>query len=75
MAFVKAVSKAGLESVMSGVQRLALDPNLPPKQYIPRPATWLNQERWDDDPYPPRAGKKQETKRLIDEWAKTEETK
>ena len=75
VAFVKAVSKAGLESVMSGVQRLASDPNLPPKQYIPRPATWLNQERWDDDPYPPRAGKKQETKRLIDEWAKTEETK
>jgi hypothetical protein len=73
VAFVKAVNKVGLESVMNGVRRLAEDPNLPPRQYIPRPATWLNQERWDDDPYPARGGKKQETKRLIDEWSRTEE--
>jgi len=67
-AFVKAVDKVGVEKVVGGAQRLADDPNLPPKQYVPRPATWLNQERWDDDPYPPRGNKKAETKRLIDEW-------
>lgn len=72
VAFDKAVDKVGLESVMDGVRRLASDPNLPPKQYIPRPATWLNQERWGDDPYPERGGKKQQTKRLIDEWSRTE---
>jgi hypothetical protein len=73
VSFAKAVTKVGLESVMNGVERLAGDPNLPPKQYIPRPSTWLNQERWDDDPYPLRVTKKAETKRLIDEWARTEE--
>lgn len=73
VSFTKAVAKVGLDSVMNGVKRLAEDPNLPPKQYIPRPSTWLNQERWDDDPYPERGGKKQETKRLIDEWSRTEE--
>jgi hypothetical protein len=73
VSFAKAVTKVGLDSVMNGARRLAEDPNLPPRQYIPRPATWLNQERWDDDPYPARGGKKQETKRLIDEWSRTEE--
>jgi hypothetical protein len=72
-AFVKAVGKVGVDRVLDGARRLAEDPNLPPKQYIPRPATWLNQERWDDDPYPPRGNKKAETKRLIDEWVRTEE--
>lgn len=39
---------------MIGVLRLRNDPNLPPAQYIPHPATWLNREGWDDDPYPKR---------------------
>jgi hypothetical protein len=35
-------------------RRYAADPNLPDKQFIPLPATWLNGDRWDDDPCPPR---------------------
>tara|TARA_Y100001973_G_C5114936_1_gene289612 strand:- start:31 stop:789 length:759 start_codon:yes stop_codon:yes gene_type:complete len=51
-AFAKAIRKHGPEVVMDGVKRLAADPNLPASQFIPRAATWLNQERWTDDPYP-----------------------
>lgn len=43
-----------IDDVMAGVVRLRNDPNLPPAQYIPHPATWLNREGWDDDPYPKR---------------------
>jgi hypothetical protein len=50
-AFGKAVVKHGLDVVMAGVRRLAADPNLPAAQFVPRAATWLNQERWEDDPY------------------------
>ncbi len=50
--FEKAVKAVGLDKVMDGVRALANDPNLPAEQFIPNPATWLNQGRWDDDPYP-----------------------
>ena len=50
--FQKAVNRHGLDVVMDGVRRLASDPNLPAPQFVPRASTWLNQERWDDDPYP-----------------------
>lgn len=39
---------------MDGVLRLRDDKNLPPMQYIPHPATWLNREGWEDEPYPNR---------------------
>jgi len=51
-AFQKAVTRFGLDTVMEGVRRLAADPNLPAPQFVPRASTWLNQERWGDDPYP-----------------------
>jgi len=51
-AFIKAVSDVGLGPVMSGVERYANDPNLPDPQFVPLPATWLNQERWADGPLP-----------------------
>jgi hypothetical protein len=51
-AFVKAVKDFGLEPVMDGVKRYAADPNLPDPQFVPLPATWLNQERWADGPLP-----------------------
>jgi len=50
-AFVKAVDKFGADVVLEGASRFASDPNLPAPQFIPRAATWLNQERWDDEPY------------------------
>lgn len=53
-AFVKAWTKHG-QKVIDGARRFAQDPNLPAeKQYIPHPSTWLNQERWDDEPLPER---------------------
>jgi hypothetical protein len=51
-AFHKAVLKYGLDTIFDGVRRLAADPNLPAPQFVPRAATWLNQERWEDEPYP-----------------------
>lgn len=47
---------AGTDSftILAGVQRLASDPNLPEKQYIPHPGTWLSEGRWNDEPYPER---------------------
>jgi len=56
-AYTKAVKVAGVEPVLLGVKRYAADPNLPERQFIPNPATWLNQGRWDDDPCAPRASK------------------
>lgn len=59
-AFTKAVKAHGPDVILEGVQRFANDPNLPAPQFIPRAATWLNQERWGDDPYSPaeQAGKR-----------------
>jgi hypothetical protein len=51
-AFIKATKDFGLEPVMDGVRRYAADPNLPDPQFVPLPATWLNQERWADGPLP-----------------------
>ena len=51
-AFARAVNIYGHEVIIDGVNKFASDPNLPAKQFIPRPATWLNQERWHDEPYP-----------------------
>lgn len=57
-AFMRAV-KRGTEpaTIIYGARRFASDPNLPPPaeaRFIPHPATWLNEGRWDDDPLPPR---------------------
>lgn len=50
------LAKAGkLDAVWAGLERLRNDPNRPAPEYVPRPMTWLNQERWNDDPYPPRS--------------------
>lgn len=42
------------EQIIAGAIKLASDPNLPDKQFIPYPATWLAREGWHDEPYPPR---------------------
>jgi len=49
------------ESVMAGAQRFASDPNRDPS-FTPHPATWLNGERWLDEPLPPRKLSLEETK-------------
>jgi hypothetical protein len=53
-AFIKAVNAHGLDAILSGVVQLAADPNLPQKQFIPYPASWLNAGGWTNEPYPER---------------------
>ena len=54
-AFVKASKRlGGYQEIIDGARRFAADPNLPEKQFIPHPATWLNAGRWDDEPLPSR---------------------
>lgn len=44
-----------MREILDGVVRFSTDPNLPEMQFIPYPATWLNREGWNDDPYPTRS--------------------
>lgn len=53
-AFEKAVKSVGADAVLAGARRYAADPNLPDKQFVPLPTSWLNQGRWDDEPLPVR---------------------
>jgi hypothetical protein len=53
-AFDKAARRVGAEPVILGAKRFAADPNLPEKQFIPHPATWLGRGGWEDEPLPPR---------------------
>jgi hypothetical protein len=49
-----AISAELMDQIIQGAINLARDPNLPPKQYIPYPATWLNAGGWENEPYPER---------------------
>lgn len=52
------LAKAGkLPEIEAGLRRLAADPNKPDAEFVPRPLTWLNNARWEDDPYPVRGGR------------------
>lgn len=53
-AFEKALGRVPASVVLDGVKAFAQDPYLPPKQFLPYPATWLNEDRWEDEPYPVR---------------------
>ena len=64
-AFAKAWTSlvaAGSEptDILTGVALLAADPNKPSKEFLPHPSTWLNEGRWDDEPYPEREKTKEE---------------
>jgi hypothetical protein len=53
-AWLKAVKAAGdPDRIVQGAYRFSLDPNRV-DEFTPYPATWLNGERWEDDPLPPR---------------------
>ena len=54
-AFVKAAQRVAAQVILAGARRFAADPNLPEKQYVAYPATWLNRGSWDDEPLPERA--------------------
>lgn len=54
VAFAKACTRATPETIIAGATRLASDPNLPEKEFIPHPTTWLNRDGWEDEPLPRR---------------------
>ena len=58
--FAAAVKAAGdAQRIIDGAERLACDPNLPDKQFIPHPTTWLERGGWDDEPLPDRTPSRQ----------------
>jgi biotin operon repressor len=65
-AFKKALKTSPASEVIEGAKRYAEDPNLPDKQFVKNPATWLNAEAWNNGPLPAR--KKTDSKAL-EEWA------
>lgn len=50
-----ALRRASAKVILAGAQRYRDDPNRDPA-YTAHPATWLNRDRWEDDPLPPRSG-------------------
>jgi DNA-binding Lrp family transcriptional regulator len=56
-AFAKAARSADPMLIVEAARKYASDPNLPEKQFIPHPATWLNRGSWDDEPLPQRDGR------------------
>lgn len=65
-AFRKAIKNLDPALVIDGAKAYAQDPNLPEKQFIKNPATWLNAEAWNNGPLPKRT--KTDSKALED-WA------
>lgn len=53
VAWTKAIRKVKVETIMSGAIRYRDDRNRAPG-FTAHPATWLNDERWDDAPLPKR---------------------
>jgi hypothetical protein len=48
-----AITKVNPKIILDAVQAYAADPNRDPT-FTPAPARWLEEERWSDDPLPPR---------------------
>lgn len=53
-AWFKALKVTDSTTILEGARRFRLDPNRD-EAFTPHPATWLNQERWTDDPEPARS--------------------
>lgn len=56
-AWKKAVKKADPQVIIDGMRRYRDDPNRA-DEFTAHPSSWLNAERWDDDPLPARGGGK-----------------
>ena len=52
-AWMVAITKANPKVILDAVKAYAADPNRDPT-FTPAPARWLEEERWADDPLPPR---------------------
>lgn len=57
-AWFKALKLADSQTLVEAARRFAADPNRE-DAFTPHPATWLNQERWTDDPLPAPASIRQ----------------
>lgn len=62
-AFEKATRKIPATIIIRGAVRYASDPNRL-QEFTAHAATWLNAERWSDDPLPPRVLTAEEKRRL-----------
>ena len=56
-AFAKAISKTTLDTMLRALTWQVRSEDWL-RGFIPHPATWLAQERWDDEPMPPRLSAK-----------------
>ena len=65
-AFTTASKKADSEMIILKAKAYAEDPNLPDKQFIKYPASWLNAEAWNNGPLPKR---KMNDSKALEEWA------
>ncbi len=65
-AFRKAIKNQDASVVIAGAKAYGEDPNLPEKQFIKNPATWLNAEAWNNGPLPKR---KTTDSKALEEWA------
>jgi hypothetical protein len=75
-AFVKAVKNNNVELIIQGAKSYRDDPNRDPR-FTAHAATWLNNERWNDDPLPDRSNsagqrKMRRTEDLL-QWAAMED--
>lgn len=50
--FDKALKLESFDGIMAGLQRQLAYYASKEQQFIPHPTTWLNQERWSDEPQP-----------------------
>jgi hypothetical protein len=65
-AFTTAIRKADVELIITKAKAYAEDPNLPQKQFIKYPASWLNAEAWNN---PPLTERKKTDLKALEEWA------
>jgi len=73
-AWAIAITKADPKVIIEAADRLAKDPNRDPT-FTPSPANWLAQERWMDDPMPPRKISPVESREAELDRAKQRDTK
>jgi hypothetical protein len=73
-AWAIAITKADPKVIIEAADRLAKDPNREPT-FTPSPANWLAQERWMDDPMPPRKISPVESREAELDRAKQRDTK
>lgn len=56
--------------IVEGARRFAADPNLPEKQFVPYPATWLRAKSWMDEPLPARGSAAPRVTAFMEQQAK-----